>query len=129
MPTENTTIKMDFNGKLLISDDGKLTFLYEKPKGCVLFFFRKANIQAVAIDPNTKMVITGDRKIPFAEINKVETFSIHEQTSMEVVGFHIVLKTNEKIRLGGSMISRRGSTTPEDYIKVSKLLDEVIRNN
>jgi len=128
MSTGNTTIKMDFNGKLLIFDDGKLTFIYEEPKGCVLFFFRKTKTYTVIIDPNTKIVTVEDRKIPFAEINKIETFFIHEQPSMEVVGFHIVLKTNEKIRLGGSMISRQGATTPEGYIKISKLLEEVLKN-
>lgn len=129
MSTGNTTIKMDFNGKLLISDNGKLTFLYEEPKGCVLFFFRKTKIHAVTIDPTTKMVIVEDRKIPFAEIKKIETFFIHEQPSMDVIGFHLVLDTNEKIRLGGSMISRQGNAAPEGYIKISKLLDEVIKKN
>jgi len=127
MSSGSTTIKMDFDGKLTISDDGKLTFIYEEPKGCILFFFRKAKIYTVVIDPNTKTITVEERKIPFAEINKVETFFIHEQPSMEVVGFHIVLKTNEKIRLGGSMISRQGSATPEGYTKISKLLDDVIK--
>lgn len=129
MSSGSTTIKMDFNGKLLISDDGKLTFIYEEPKGCILFFFRKTKIYTVTIDPNTRMVTAEERKFPFAEINKVETFFVHEQPSMEVVGFHIVLKTNEKIRLGGDMISRQGNTAPESYIKISRLLDEVIKNN
>ena len=129
MSSGNTTIKMDFHGKLLISDDGRLIFIYEEPKGCVLFFFRKAKTHTVVIDPNTKMITVEERKISFAEINKVETFFIHEQPSMEVVGFHIVLKTDEKIRLGGSMISRQGSITPEGYTKISKLLDEVIKSD
>lgn len=129
MSSGSTTIKMDFNGKLLISNDGKLTFIYDEPKGCILFFFRKTKTYTVTIDPNTRMVTAEERKIPFAEINKVETFFIHEQPSMEVVGFHIVLKTNEKIRLGGDMISRQGNTAPESYIKISRLLDEVIKNN
>ena len=47
---------------------------------------------------------------------------------MEILGFHLVLDTNEKIRLGGSMISRQGNTAPEGYIKISKLLDDVIKN-
>ena len=64
MSTGNTTLKMDFNGKVLIFDDGKLTFLYEEPRGCVLFFFRKAKTYSVTIDPNTKMVTAENRKIP-----------------------------------------------------------------
>ena len=129
MSSENIAIKMDFDGKLLQSDDGKLTFTYEEPKGCILFFFRKTKIYTVIIDPITKMVTAEDRKIPFADISKVETFFIHEQPSMEVVGFQLILKTNEKIRLGGSMISRQSGTTPEGYTKISKLLDEVIKSD
>ncbi|MGB8983887.1 MAG: hypothetical protein WCC12_18600 [Anaerolineales bacterium] len=128
MSSENNTIKMDFNGKILKSADGKLTFIYEEPNGCVTILFRRFKIHTVIIDPNTKLVTTDERKIPFAEVEKVETFHVHEQPSMDVIGFHLALKTSERIRLGGSVISRQGDAIPEGYTKISNMLDEVFKN-
>lgn len=92
--SEATVFQTHTSDVLKKTKDGVLT-LTSKP-GCLPIPFAKA-VKTIIVDPNTKLVTIKGRSIPFAEIENFEHRFVHEQPSMEIWEYIIVLKSGEKI--------------------------------
>jgi hypothetical protein len=92
---EATVFQTHSSDVLEKTKDGILT-LTSKSSGC-LPFFPATESRTIVINPNTKIATIKKRGVPFAEIDKIDCTCIHEQVSMEVWEYFIILKSGEKI--------------------------------